>query len=181
MVAALMRLGLSQLAANKFTDNGITNMNRLWVLTEVDLNHLIKQIHGDNQGAGLFIPFASQQYLQAIRFGANRMHIIGATYDVNDINEPLAEMWHKSMKVEKEASSAPTDLVKVPEPFKKDTKWKQWKESLTTYLHSKNGQASIPLVYIIRDEDVPSPERSNYDSWSASTLCDFKWCRIQYE
>lgn len=85
------------------------------------------------------------------------MHIIGAMYDVNEINKPLVELWNESMKVEKEAADAPTSMVKVPEPFKKDNKGKQWKESITTYLHSKNGQASIPLTCIIREEDVPVP------------------------
>jgi hypothetical protein len=44
-----------------------------------------------------------------IRFWANRMHIIGATYDVNDVDEPLAEMWTESMKVELEAAKSSTD------------------------------------------------------------------------
>jgi hypothetical protein len=48
------------------------------------------------------------------------MHIIGLPYDVNDINEPLAEMWVESMEMEKEAADAPTDMVKMPEAFKKD-------------------------------------------------------------
>jgi hypothetical protein len=42
--------------------------------------------------------------------------------------------------------------------FKKDTKWKQWKESLLTYLHSKSGQANIPLAYIVRENDLPIPK-----------------------
>ncbi len=67
------------------------------------------------------------------------MYIIGSTYDVNDINEPLAEMWVESMKAEKEATNASGNMVKFPETFKKDTKWRQWKESMVTYLHSKNG------------------------------------------
>ena len=116
MRAALMRLGLSHLAATEFTNNGIINMNRLRSLTEASLEWLIKQI----LRAGHFIPFTSQQYLHAIRFWANRMHIIGLPYDVNDINEPLAEMWVESMEMEKEAADAPTDMVKMPEAFKKD-------------------------------------------------------------
>jgi len=78
------------------------------------------------------------------------MHIIGDNYKIDDVSEPLAEMWNESMKIEKEAAVAPTNLVKAPEPFKKGTKWKQWKKSVVTYLHSKNGQASIPLAYIVR-------------------------------
>ncbi len=150
-----MRLGLSQLAAREFIVNGITMMNRLRSLTSESLDRLIKQIHRDNQGAGLFLPFASQQNIHAIRFWANRMHIIGAAYDVNDVDEPLAEMWTESMKVEQETARSSGDLVKMPERFKKDTKWRVWKESIMTYLHSKKGQSSIPLAYIIREKDVP--------------------------
>ncbi len=78
------------------------------------MDHLIKQIHRDNQGAGLFIPFAPQQHLHAIRFWVNRMHIIGETYNGNDITELLTEIWSESMKVEKEAGTIPVDLVKMP-------------------------------------------------------------------
>ena len=155
MEAALMRLGFSLLAAREFTGNGISNLNRLRTLTEEALDRLIKQIHRDNQGAGLFIPFASQQHVHAIRFWANRMHIIGSPFSIEDVNEPLAEMWGESMKIEREASQAPADLIKVPEPFKKETKWRTWKESVLTYLNSKQGQALIPLSYIIREKDIP--------------------------
>jgi hypothetical protein len=68
MEAALIRLGFSLLAAREFTGNDINNLNRLRTLTEDMLDRLIKQIHRDNQGAGLFIPFASQQHVHAIRF-----------------------------------------------------------------------------------------------------------------
>jgi hypothetical protein len=78
-------------------------------------------------------------------------------YDVNQIDEPLAEMWTESMKAKKEADDIPDGLVKKPEAFKKDTKWKLWKESVVTYLHSRTGQASIPLAYIVRDRDIPVP------------------------
>ncbi len=47
-------------------------------------------------------------------------------------------------------------MVKQPDPFKKETKWKQWKESMLTYLHSKSGQANIPLAYIVREFDQPN-------------------------
>jgi hypothetical protein len=156
MLAALMRLGLSDLAAREFTDNSINNMNRLRTLTEEALDRPIKQIHRDYQGTGLFIPFTSQQYFQAMHFWAKRMHIIGMVYDIEDVNEPLAEMWVESMKAKHEAAKVPGDMVKTPEPFKKDTKWRLWKESTLTYLHSKIGQASIPLAYIVRESHIPT-------------------------
>ncbi len=157
MQAALVRLGLSQVAAQEFINNGITNLNKLQVLTAEALDMLIKQIHRDNQGAGLFIPFFSQQYIRAIRFWANRMHILGAEYPIEQVDEAMADMWNEAMKAELEAAKAPTDIVKMPESFKKDTKWRAWKESVVTYLHSKIGQALIPLAYIVRDMDTPIP------------------------
>jgi hypothetical protein len=77
MRAAFMRIGLSNIATAEMTDNGITNMNRLRALTEDALDRLIKQMTSDNNGgAGLVIPFTSQQYLHADRFWANRMYIL---------------------------------------------------------------------------------------------------------
>jgi hypothetical protein len=154
---ALVRLGLSPVAAQEFINNGIISIAKLRVLAQEDLDRLIKQIHRDNQGAGLFIPFMSQQYVHAIRFWANRMHILGAPYDAALVNQEMAEQWSEVMKQESEAAKAPTDLLKLPEPFKKDTKWRAWKESITTYLNSKIGQASIPLAYIIREHEEPIP------------------------
>jgi hypothetical protein len=158
MRAALVRLGLTAIAAAEFTDNSITNMNRLCAMTEDDLERFIKQLTHDNHGgAGLVIPFTSQQLIHAIRFWANRMYILGVPYDIALVNEPLAEAWNESRKAEAEAAEAPDDLVKKPEPFKKDTKWRPWKESVITYLHSKTGQAAIPLAYIVREFDQGIP------------------------
>jgi hypothetical protein len=118
MREALMRLGLSAVAATEFTANGITTVNRLRGLTEDALDRLIKQLTRDNHGgAGLVIPFVSQQYLHAIRFWANRMYILGAPSDVGLINEALAEAWHEMRKVEAEAAEAPDDLVKKNRGF----------------------------------------------------------------
>jgi hypothetical protein len=72
------------------------------------------------------------------------MYIIGSTYDVADVNAPLAEMWVESMKAEKEATNVSGNMVKFPKTLKKDTKWRQWKES-------------IPLAYIVREIDIPQP------------------------
>jgi hypothetical protein len=46
-------------------------------------------------------------------------------YPIEQVNEVMADMWNEALKAEKEAAKAPTDLVKTPEMFKKDTKWRQ--------------------------------------------------------
>jgi hypothetical protein len=79
------------------------------------------------------------------------MHILGMRYDIKDVNEALADALSEIMKTELEAAKVLKKLVKMPESFKKDTKWRVWKESVIAYLHSKTGQASLPLAYIIRE------------------------------
>jgi hypothetical protein len=53
-----------------------------------------------------------------------------------------------------EAAWTPFDVVKQPNPFKKETKWKQWKESMLTYLHCQNGHANLPLTYLKCEHDA---------------------------
>jgi hypothetical protein len=54
------------------------------------------------------------------------------------------------------ADDAATDLIKAPDPFKKDTDWLTWSESLLTYTRSKKGQNNnTPLAYVLRERDVP--------------------------
>jgi hypothetical protein len=68
---ALVRLGLTDVAAREFLENGVVSIQEIRMLTESALTRLIKQIHRDNAGgAGLTIPFMSQQFIQALRFWA---------------------------------------------------------------------------------------------------------------
>jgi hypothetical protein len=154
MEDALVRLGLSEVFLREFANNGITSLDRLRVLISEALNQLIKQIHRDNQGAGLFIRFFSQQHVHAVRFWANRMYILGLPYSIQQVTEQLAYTWNDAYKAKNEIQNLPTDIIKSPEPFKKDTKWREWKESVITYLNSKRGLGNIPLSYIIREEDT---------------------------
>jgi hypothetical protein len=160
MEAGLRRLGLSALAAGEFINNGIDSLERLRLLSKEDLDRLIKQNHRDNAaagGAGIFIPFISQTYIHAIHFWTNHMYIVGEDFDETLIDADMARAWGTVMKDESDASEVKTDVVKMPDPFKKDTKWRTWKESVNTYLHSNIGQASIPLAYIIRQQDTLTP------------------------
>jgi hypothetical protein len=67
----------------------------------------------------------------------------------------LAVTWNEALKAELESRNLPGDFVKHPDPFKKDSKWQTWKESIVMYLNSKSGQGGIPLSYIIGENDVP--------------------------
>jgi hypothetical protein len=160
MHGALQRIGLSAIASTEFINNGIISTNHLCLLGKEDLERLVKQIHRDNAAAGgarIFIPFIAQTYLHAIQFWANRMYILGQEFDETLIDRDMAQAWTTVMREESEASNVSTDIVKTPDHFKKDTKWRTWKESINNYLHSKTGQASLPLAYIIRPNNIPTP------------------------
>jgi hypothetical protein len=157
MQAVFIRLGLSEVAAHEFINNGIINTNKLCVLSSDSLDKLIKQIHRDNVRAGLFISFCVTAIHPCCPFLGKPYVYTRSPIEANLVDEDLAEQWNEVMKEEAEAAKAPNDLLKLPEPFKKETKWGQWKESVMTYLHLKTGQASIPLAYIVREFDVPIP------------------------
>ncbi len=70
MRQALIRLGLAPIAAQEFINNGITSTEELCVMSSDHLFHLIKQIHRDNMN-GIFIPYKSQQCLEAILYWSN--------------------------------------------------------------------------------------------------------------
>jgi len=157
MEQALIRLGTSQAATTEFINNGITSLERLRMLSKDGLERLIKQMHrGVQGGVGFFIPLFTQELIYSIHFWCNRMHIIRVPYGVEQVTQELALNWNQARKSETEASKAPQDMVKQPDAFKKETKWKQWKESMLTYLHSKTGQSSLPLAYIVRENDAPN-------------------------
>jgi len=69
---ALMRLGLTDVAAREFMENGVVSIQQLRMLTDTALTRLIKQIHRDNNGgAGLQIPLCPSNIFKPSDFGLN--------------------------------------------------------------------------------------------------------------
>jgi hypothetical protein len=50
-------------------------------------------------------------------------------------------------------------VVKPPGEFKKDTKWKGFKEGAIAYLNAIKGKYNIPLAYVIRENANPLPNQ----------------------
>jgi len=82
---------LSAVAAKEFINNCVIDAYCSHILTTEDLNCLIKQIHCENQGADLLIPFMSQQYIHAV-------HVIQTMY----LSECMKAFLKKSLEVAKE-------------------------------------------------------------------------------
>jgi len=75
------------------------------------------------------------------------MHILGMNYNIADVTEELAEHWNETMKNELESAKVSTDIIKVPEAFKKDTKWHPFKESVTTFAFENRSSLTSPGLH----------------------------------
>jgi hypothetical protein len=118
---ASVRLGLTDIAAREFVENGVTDVHQLCSLSKEALVRLIKQIQRDNHGgAGLIILFMSQEYIQAMLFWIHHQHSLGLPYDAETFNRPDAIYWMEKMREQDEADDAGKDLIKAPEVFKKE-------------------------------------------------------------
>ena len=157
---ALVRLGLTDVAAREFMENGVTDVHRLRSLDEKALARLIKTITRDRDGgAGLVIPFMAQEYIQAMLFWTRRQFSLGLSYEADLFNLADAEYWMQKMRDNEDEDDAAKDMTKMPEPFKKDTDWLTWSENLITYLRSQKGvNNAAPLAYVLRDQAIPSPD-----------------------
>jgi hypothetical protein len=157
---AFVRLGLTDVAAREFMENGVVTVHQLRSLSAEALTRLMKQLQRDNNGgAGIMIPFMSQEYIQAMRFWTNHQFSLGLPYDAEMFNLPDAVYWMEKMREQDEADEAQTDLIRAPEVFKKDTEWYAWSETVITYLRSKKGQNNqAPLAYVLRNHEVPTPD-----------------------
>jgi hypothetical protein len=141
-------------------ENGATDVHQLRNISTEALARLIKQIQHDNHGgAGLTIPFMSQEYIQAMLCWINWQHSLGLPYDAETFNRPNAIFWREKMREQAEAEDVAKDLVKAPEVFKKEMDWLPWSKTLIAYLRSqKRVNNTAPLAYVIREHNIPTPD-----------------------
>jgi hypothetical protein len=97
---AFVRLGLSDIAAREFMENGVTDVHRLRSLDEKALTRLIKTITKDRDGgAGMFIPFMAQEYIHAMLFWTHRQYSLALPFDAELFNLADAEYWMQKMRM----------------------------------------------------------------------------------
>jgi hypothetical protein len=76
---------------------------------------------------------------------------MGISVDPELFDDDTVVQWGEKMKSasDKDARSEPT--IQAPAAFKKETKWRTWKEQFVTYLGTKTGISKAPLTYVIRE------------------------------
>jgi hypothetical protein len=102
----------------------------------------------------------SQEYIQAMRFWAQRQFTLGLPFDVETFQIHDAYYWLEKVQEDQEAGDAADDLINPPEVFKKVEEWIPWSEQLLTYARSKKGKNNAtPLAYHIFYGSITFPLR----------------------
>lgn len=61
----------------------------------------------------------------------------------------VLQVWGDKMKAANDQKDGEKPTIAAPLAFKKDTKWRVWKEQFQNYLGSKIGQCKAPLTFVI--------------------------------
>ena len=149
---ALVRIGFPAAVARALIAQGIDGTNGLSFMEAGDIKQVVKSLRQDGQ----VLPVLSIVRLQTMRYWVQKRLRLGLSIDPEEFTLAVAAEWYAKMKAETDESSL--EIVVAPEKFKKDTKWREFRDSFITYLQGKKGRDGMPLAYVIRDHDEPRPE-----------------------
>jgi len=146
--AMLRRLDFNNQAITALEGFGLDSLEAIYDLTEDDIPAITKELRRTRT----VIKQSSQNFLQALRYWTMRQERLQRNYIPQDFNELVMrtslQRWKNSIL------KVPDDLVKEPEPFKPNTKWREFSEAFTTFLQHTKGQCDFSLSYIIRENDA---------------------------
>ncbi len=148
--AALNRLGFNQESVEALVANGLTRTEDLCSLEDNDVEQLLKIIRTGPPAR--VVPFLAQKRLITFCFWAKRRSRLGESIAANLFTPQALEAYTTMMTL---TSKEDDTGIKSPGEFKKDTKWKTFKEGLIAYLNGLKGKHNIPLAYVIREDAAP--------------------------
>lgn len=152
--AALTRLGFNAQSIAGLNANGVQSVEDLINLTDKDTAQILKIVRAGPPP--IIVPYLAQKRLDIFCFWATRR---------NRLNEPLNPVLFDQVATNTYGSMMALStqeenlVVKPPGEFKKDTKWKNFKEGAIAYLNAVRGKHDIPLAYVIREQDIPVPNQ----------------------
>lgn len=143
----LRRLDLNDAAILALESFGLDSLDAVHDLTEADIPAITKEL----RRTGTIIKQSSQNYLQALRYWIMRQERLQRNYLPQEFTEiamrTSLQRWKNSTLKTYE------DLVKGPDDFKQNTKWREFSEAFTTFLQHTKGQCDFSLSYVIRAHD----------------------------
>ncbi len=152
--AALMRIGFNALSIAGLTANGIQSVQDLVNLTEKDTAQILKIIRAGPPV--VVVPYLAQKGLNIFCYWATRHHRLNEALTPALFDQVALDTYGSMMALSTQEEEL---VVKPPGEFKKDTKWKSFKEGSIAYLNAVKGKYSIPLAYVIRESEIPDPNQ----------------------
>jgi hypothetical protein len=177
--AALSQIGWTNEAANHLVEEGFNRIDDISTVDKSFLKDACTQIRKGRApmppGPGfagspgimpIAIPMMAEYKLcgmhlwvtEKLRHGL----VISAVEFTAQVGITYAEKYRKSSEADGKKDD---ELVKMPEPFGKDTEWRAFYKLMMNYLGSKTGRNDAPLEYIARVNDEPEDEEERDDPY----------------
>jgi len=146
----LQRIGFTADAIASLTANGITTTDDLINLSEKDIEQIMKIIRTGPPAVA--VSYLAQKRLKTFSFWVTRRRRLDEPIQAHLFTNQVLKAYTVMMTLDgKDEDTA----VKSPGEFKKDTKWKSFKEGMIAYLNALKGKHNIPLAYVIREDAAP--------------------------
>jgi hypothetical protein len=152
--ALLTRIGFTNDQATSVIDEGIAVPEDLVTYTHSDIKTFFKHL----SNRGIHPPFGSQHKFQILRYWVEKQIPLGLDVSSELFTDAELSTWGEKMKAAADEKDAQKPTIAAPSAFKKDMKWRIWKEQFLNYMETKSGQNRTPLTYVIRPDDDPADE-----------------------
>lgn len=148
--AVLTRMGFGQPAVAALNANGLNSTRDLINLTDKDVEQLLKIVRAGPPA--VVVPFISQKRLNIFCYWATKRDRLNESIMPALFNQAAIDEYGAMMALSAKDEEV---VVKAPGEYKKDTKWKAFKEGALAYFNGVKGNHNIPLAYVIRAEEFP--------------------------
>jgi len=149
--ALLTRFGFTGPHATAFIGEGIQEPNDLATYTHSDLKGLFKHLANRE----IHPPYMAQHKVQILRHWVEKRLPLGLPIEPGLFTDGVLQEWGEKMKAANDIKDSEKPAISAPPAFKKDTKWRVWKEQFQNYIGSKIGQSKAPLTFVTRPNDAP--------------------------
>jgi hypothetical protein len=154
----LTQLGLSANAIVAIEGLGLDNLRSFIDLTEDDIPAMVKEF----RRTGTTIRQSSQNFLSALRYWVMRQVRLQQEFTPDAFND--ATMRYALRQRQLSSEKTPENLIKAPEEFKTNTKWRDFREAFLTFMSHTKGQCDFPLSYVLREHEIILDEDEEFDT-----------------
>jgi hypothetical protein len=142
----LERIGLNDAAIAALETLGLDHIGTFHDITEKDIPSIMKEL----RRCGILVRQTSQKFLQTPSVLGNAPRTIATKLCAKEFTD--IAMHCALQRWQATSDKTPEDLVKPPESFKQNTKWREFSEAFITFMQHTKGQCDFPLSYVLRDD-----------------------------